>query len=97
MKKILLLSAIIPIPTIAAFVWLFWKNKHQDLLKLSRMIINFQLNFLFLIFIGVLLIPYFIGIALIVAVVFFEIRYVIKSLKEKSINRIKLPYYFKFI
>ncbi|MCS7053811.1 MAG: hypothetical protein NZM09_08755 [Ignavibacterium sp.] len=97
MKKIILISAFIPIPTIAAFVWMFGKSKNQDLLTLSRMVINFQLNFLFLILLSVLLIPYLIGVLLFIAVIFFEIKYVARSLKENSINRIKLPYYFKFI
>lgn len=97
MKKIILLSALIPIPTVAAFVWLLGKSKNQELLTLSRMVINFQLNFLFLMLLSVILLPYLVGVLIFIAVVFFEIRYVIKSLKEKSLNRIKLPYYFKFI
>jgi uncharacterized Tic20 family protein len=97
MKKIILISAFIPIPTMAAFVWLFGKSKNQELLTLSRVVINFQLNFLFLMLLSVLLLPYLIGVFIFIAVVFFEIRYVIKSLKEKTLNRIKLPYYFKFI
>ncbi len=97
MKKIILLSALIPVPTVAAFVWLFGKSKNQELLTLSRMVMNFQLNFLFLMLLSVILLPYLVGVLIFIAVVFFEIRYVIKSLKEKSLNRIKLPYYFKFI
>jgi uncharacterized Tic20 family protein len=97
MKKIILISAFIPIPTIAAFVWLFGKSKNQDILTLARMVINFQLNFLFLIILSALLIPYYIGILLFIAVIFFQFKYVVKSLKEQNLNRIKLPYYFKFI
>lgn len=97
MKKIVLISALIPIPTVAAFVWLFGKNKNQELQTLSRMVINFQLNILFIILLSILLIPYLIGVFILIAAVFFEIKNVIKSLKEKSINQIILPYYFKFI
>lgn len=97
MKKIILISAFIPIPTIAAFVWMFGKSKDQELLTLSRMVINFQLNFLFLIILSVLLLPYLIGVLLLIAVIFLGIKYVARSLKENSLNRIKLPYYFKFI
>ncbi len=97
MKKFILLSALIPFPTLAGFVWLFGKNKYQDLLNLSRMVINFQLNILFLILLSVLLLPYLIGLFIFIAVIFFQIKYVLGVLKEKSLNRIKLPYYFKFI
>lgn len=97
MRKIVLISALIPIPTVAAFVWLFGKNKNKELQTLSRMVINFQLNILFIILLSILLIPYLIGVFILIAAVFFEIKNVIKSLKEKSINRITLPYYIKFI
>jgi len=97
MKKFILLSALIPFPTLAGFVWLFGKNKYQDLLNLSRIVINFQLNILFLIFLSVLLLPYLIGLFIFIAVIIFQIKYVIVALREKSFNRIKLPYYFKFI
>lgn len=97
MKKILLLSALIPIPTVALFIWIFGKSKNQELLNLSRTVLNFQLNFLFLILLSVLLLPYLIGVFVFIAVMIFEIRYILRSLRVQSTKRIKLPYYFKFI
>lgn len=95
MKKLLLLTAIIPFPLIAWFVWFFSINKKKELNGFAKELINFQFNFLFYLFCGFVLLPLIISVAVILVVIFYYFFKILKGLL--SSDKTKFPVQVNFL
>lgn len=97
LKTFLHITAIIPIPVFTLPVWFFTLNKNPQIAFIAAKIFNFQLSLVAYLFVGILLIPLYIGFALIVFLIFYYIIFIIKNIKNATKGNLVYPYSIKFL
>lgn len=97
MKTFLHITAIIPIPLFTLPVWFFTMNKKPQIAFIAAKIFNFQVSLVLYLFVGVLLIPLYIGFALIIFLIFYYIIFIIKNVKNASSGSVVYPYSINFL
>jgi uncharacterized Tic20 family protein len=97
LKTFLHITALIPIPVFTLPVWFFTLNKKPQIAFLAAKIFNFQLSLLLYLFVGVLLIPLYVGFALIVFLAVYYIIFIIKNIKNAASGNLVYPYSVKFL
>ncbi|MEJ5261617.1 MAG: DUF4870 domain-containing protein [Ignavibacterium sp.] len=90
----LYLTSIIPIPIFSIPFWFFTANRNQQFAAKCKALINYQLNLLLFLFLSILLIPFMIGVILILLLAFFHLKFILSSLKRKNSQQFPLSFTF---
>lgn len=91
------ITAIIPIPVFTLPVWFFRLNKKPQTAFIAAKIFNFQVSLILYLLVGVLLMPLYIGFALILFLIFYYVIFIIKNIKNAASGSIVYPYSIKFL
>lgn len=97
LKTFLHITALLPIPVFTLPVWFFTLNKKPQIAFIAAKIFNFQISMILYLFVGVLLIPLYIGFALILFIIFYYVIFIIKNIKNASSDNVVYPYSIKFL
>ncbi|MFO7526687.1 MAG: DUF4870 domain-containing protein [Ignavibacteriaceae bacterium] len=97
MKTFLHISALIPIPLFTLPVWFFTLNKKPQIAFIAAKIFNFQLSLITYLIAGVMLIPLYIGFALIIFLILYYTIFIIKNIKKAAAGNLVYPYSIKFL
>ncbi|MCL6493910.1 MAG: hypothetical protein K6T54_03920 [Ignavibacterium sp.] len=91
----LYLTSIIPLPVFSIPFWFFTANRKPQFAANCKALINYQFNIMLFVFISILLIPLFVGVILILLLLFFHLKFILSSFNKN--NSLRLPFSFTFI